>query len=799
MIKYTVSIILLLTASLFTIIVNSQSQTIVNQDSVLINDTLKILNSSDSSKSSDTTSVSFKPNLKPYLNIPKLNASKIVIDGNISEEVWKEAGLADNFTEISPGDNIKPEVETKVRIFYDENYLYLAFTCYENDMKSVRASMADRDRMYGDDWVGPFIDTYSDFKQAFELYSNPKGIQGDLLWTPNNEDSNYDMIYDTEARMYSDRWTAEFRIPFKSLRFPAKDIQTWRVHILRNRPRGARQEIYWASVSRDDPDFLGQSGYLDGIKNIESGSNIELLPYVLGTQNSYLADFYDPHAGLVNDNLIGEFGFSGKYSLSTTLTLDGTYNPDFSQVEADAPQININSPFALFFPEKRPFFLEGINYFSTPINVSYTRSINNPLYAAKLTGKINNLDIGFLSAYDQNTPYIVPLTERSFFLASEKTSYSNILRLKYDLGGQNSIGAIYSGREESAENSSNSYNFTGYNRNFGIDGSFNFETNYYLTFQVLQNMTKEFNDTNFYYNTLKNYRFDNRKYTALFDGESYNGTNAYISFNRNAEGWSFYTEYFYQPSTVRRDNGFISRVNFHQFFMQQEYNFYPTGNIFQRFDPEANFEIRYDIDGNKLGDFLEFNQIVQFKNGIQINGGYLPVNDERYGGIYHTGVNRWHFGLDANNLSKVLTGGFFYEWGKYIVRFAQPSFIGYGHNFDLYATIKPFDQLRNDIEYSYSELSTKNNGELLYAGYVLSDKISYQFNKNFFFRVLLQYDLFSRYFSVDPLLSYKWNPFTILYAGSSHDAYELQDILGNSAYQETNRVFYLKFQYLFNL
>jgi len=763
--------------------------------SILFSQTSEI---KDSTGLIDSIAATFKPNVKPLIIIPKLNAGKIEIDGNLSEEVWSNAKLADNFTEINPRENAKPEVDTKVKIFYDDSYIYFGFTCYETDMASVRASISDRDRMYSDDWVGPFIDTYSDLKQGFELYSNPKGIQGDLLWTPDNEDDNYDMIYDSEARMYSDRWTVEFRIPFKSLRFPNTDVQNWRIHILRNRPRGARQEIYWASVSRDDPNFMGQSGYLNGIKNIKSGNNIELLPSITATQNSYLTNSSDPESEFYYDNPKGAFGLSGKYSLSSTLTLDGTYNPDFSQVEADAPQININSPFALFFPEKRPFFLEGINYFSTPINVAYTRSINNPLFAAKLTGKADKLDIGFISAYDENTPFIVPLTERSFFLSSEKTSISNILRLKYDLGGQNFIGGIFSDREENADDNKD-FGFTGFNRNYGIDGSFNFESNYYLTFQFLQNQTKEINDTNFYYRTLKPYKFDNDKYTALYDGESYNGQNAFVSFNRNAENWSFYSEYFYQGSTVRRDNGFIVRNNFHQFFMQQEYNFYPTGKLFQRINPEVNYQIRYDTDGKLLNEFVEFNPVFELKNGIKFYGGYLPVNNENYKGIYFKSVNRSHFGLDANNLSKVITGGFFYEWGKYVVKFATPSFIGFGHNFDLYATIKPTEKLRNDLNYSYSELSTKAGGEKIYAGYVLSNKISYQFNKKFFFRVLLQYDLFSRYFSIDPLLSYKWNPFTILFIGSSHNINELQNFSGISGYHESNRTIYMKFQYLWSL
>lgn len=752
----------------------------------------------DTSDRIDTAEVSFKPNILPGLNVPKLNAGNMNIDGVLNEDVWNNAVTAENFTEISPGDNVKPEVETKVKIFYDDDYIYFGYTCYEKDMESVRASLSDRDRMYGDDWVGPFIDTYSDLKQGFEMYVNPKGIQGDLLWTSNSEDSNYDIIYDSEAQMYKDKWTAEMRIPFKSLRFPDRKEQKWRIHLLRNRPRGARQEIYWASVSRDNPNFMGQSGTLNGIKDVKRGRDIQILPYVLGTQNSTLEDFSDPDSKYTHGKLEGEIGLSAKYGLSSTLTLDATYNPDFSQVEADAPQININSPFALFYPEKRPFFLEGIDHFATPINVSYTRSINNPLFAAKLSGKINKLDIGFISAYDENTPYIIPLTERSFFLSSNKNSISNILRMKYDMGGENYLGFIFSDREQSAD-SSKAFGFTGFNRNYGFDGKFNFASNYYLTFQILQNNTKEINDTNFKYNSLKNFRFDDNKYTALLDGESYSGSNVYLSFNRNARNWSFYSEYFFQAPTVRRDNGFIQRNNFHQLFMQQEYNFYPEGKVLRRVNPELNMEIRYDAKGKLKEQFVELNLVTDWTNGIYSSAGYLPVNNEDYGGIFHKNINRWHFNMEANNLSKFITGGFYYEGGKFIVRFEDPTYVGFGHNLDIWATIKPFDRLRNDINYSYSELSKSAGGEKLFAGYVVSDKISYQFNKNFFLRVLLQYDLFSRNFTVDPLLSYKWNPYTILFLGSSHDISEISDNNGFGKYTETDRYFYLKFQYLWSL
>lgn len=750
----------------------------------------------DTSSISDTVRAEFVPNVRPELNIPKLNPGKISIDGVPDESVWKDAALAKNFTEISPGDNVKPEVDTEVRIFYDDDNIYFAYTCHEPDMGSVRASMSDRDRMYGDDWVGPFINTYGDLKSGFEAYVNPKGIQGDLLWTTDNEDSNFDFIYESEAKMYNDKWTAEIKIPFKSLRFPDKPEQVWRIHLLRNRPRGARQEIYWASVSRDDPNFMGQSGYLKGIKNIKRGTDIRFLPYVLGTHNSYLEDRQNSNSDFKSGKIIGEFGIDAKYGISSTLTFDATYNPDFSQVEADIPQIDVNSPFALFYPEKRPFFLEGIENFSTPINVSYTRSINNPIFAAKLSGKINNLSIGFLSGYDENMPFLIPLSERSFYFSSNKNSISNILRLKYDLGGENYVGAIFSDREESAD-SSKAFGFTGFNRNYGIDGRFNFAKYYYVNFQLLQNNMKEINDTSFNSEILREYKFDDDKHTALLDGESYSGTNAFLSFSRSAEGWSFSTEYFLQPSTVRRDNGFIMTNNYQNFFMQQEYNFYPETKVFRRINPEFYSELRFDTHGRIKQQYLDLNVVTDFTNGLYTQFGYYAVNNESYGGILHKNVNRWHINVEANNLSKIFTGGFYYEIGKFIVRFDEPSYVGFGSNLELWATFKPFDRLRNDLNYYYSELSKTAGGEKLYAGYVINDKISYQFTKNFFLRLILQYDLFDRNFSIDPLLSYKWNPYTILFLGSTHDLNEIQNSEGFPQYYETDRQIFLKFQYLF--
>lgn len=747
---------------------------------------------------SPDSSSSFSPNIKPELNIPKLSPGNIKIDGELNEYVWEKAAVANNFTEISPGDNVKPEVETEARIFYDDDYLYFGFICYENDMKSVRATISDRDRMYADDWVGPFIDTYGGLKQGFEMYCNPNGIQGDLLWSTNNEDSNFDIIYDSEAKIYDDRWTAEFRIPFKSLRFPDTKNQTWRIHIIRNRPRGARQEIYWASVSRDNPSFMGQAGILNGIKDVKRGKDIQLLPYILGTQGSSLKDLSNPSSGMQHNKILGQIGLNGKLGLSSTLTLDAALNPDFSQVEADAPQISINSPFALFYPEKRPFFLEGKQNFQTPVNVVYTRSINNPIGAVKLSGRSGKMEIGFLSAYDENTPFILPLLEKSYFLPSDTKSLSTILRLKYDLGGENHIGAVFSDREEtSSENKT--FDFKGFNRNFGIDGRFHFASNYYASFQLLGYSTKEFTDTIFYYNTLKGQTFDDGKHTLLYDGEYYTGIGAYASFSREARGWNFFGEYGFEAPTARRDNGFIQNNDYHNAFMIQEYQFYPEGNLFRRINPEFYINYQWTASGRLIDQWTKIGLVTEFRNGIRTEIGYLPFNQGEYGGVFHKNVNRYNFGIYADNFSKLITGGVYGDWGRYIVRFESPSFVGYGYNLGIYATLRPYEKLRNDIEYEYSQLARSSGGELLYAGYVLSDKISYQFNKNLFLRVLFQYDMFGKQFTIDPLLSYKWNPYTIFFAGSSHNMNELTGSDNITNYFETDRQFFLKFQYLWSL
>ncbi|MBE2256278.1 MAG: carbohydrate binding family 9 domain-containing protein [Ignavibacteria bacterium] len=755
---------------------------------------LSVFPVSDSSNFSDTSKKSeseFKPNVRPELNIPRVPNGSIIIDGNLTDEKWKDAVIADNFTEISPKDNVKPEVETKVYVAYDDDAIYFGYICYE-DMSTLRASMTTRDRMYQDDWVGPFIDTYNDQKQGYEFYVNPYGIQGDLFWTANNEDSSPDYIWQAETKIYDDRWTAEIRIPFKTLKFKEKDEQIWRVHLLRNRYRGARQEIYWASVSRDNPNFLEQAGILKGIKKIKSGNHLEILPYVSGKKQYSVNDYSNPVLGSNSEKF--DFGGSIKYGLSSAMTLDFTFNPDFSQIEADAQIIDANNPFALFLQEKRPFFLEGFNSFRSPGNLVYTRAINNPLFAGKITGKTEKFDYGFMTAYDQNTTYIIPMSDRSFIIPSKQKSLSNIFRIKYDLGSENFIALTASDREFTRD-TTKTFDFSGHNRVLGLDWRYRFEQNYLFIGQILGYNTKEINDTNLFNSDV---RFGkNGEYTARFDGEEFSGVGGFAAISRSSRNWFFYKEFSYQPSTARKDNGFMSRNDYYELFFENGYSFYPEGKTIRKYTPSIIGGVMHDTEGKMKELWMEWVNTIEFTNGIYLYPNFLFVNNEFYRNENLREVRRFSIGTDINSL-KIIRGGGRYSIGKYIVRNTVP-YVGTGQNFNFYFTFLPIDRIRNDFSYSYSDVSNENGVGKLFAGYVINNTFSYQFNREFSCRLLFQYNSFDNSFNVDPLISYKWNPFTVLYVGSTHYFEEFSGAGNTNFHKESYRQIFMKFQYLLSM
>ncbi|HWQ82752.1 MAG TPA: DUF5916 domain-containing protein [Ignavibacteria bacterium] len=736
----------------------------------------------------------FEPNKFSEITIHRIDNSEISIDGELNESAWLKTVMHNNFAEVSPGDNTKPEVKTEVGMFYDDNNLYFGFVCHDNDMKKIRKTLANRDNIFSDDFVGFFLDTYNEGKQAYELFVSPYGIQGDLMWTsPGNEDDTFDMIWYTASKEYSDKWTVEIAIPFKSIRFPDRDVQDWQIQFLRIRPRENRSQYSLMPISRDDPTLFTHACKVKGVNGIKGGKNIEVLPYAMSTQSGQISDSKNANSNFNNEDIKGQFGVNVKYGITSTMTADFTLNPDFSQIESDAGVITANSVYAISYSEKRPFFLEGANIFKAPSSTVYTRSINNPLLAFKLTGRAGRTEIGVLSAYDRRTPFIVPFKENSEFVGTDRKSLSNIVRLKHSINGDDSyIGFIFTDRQV-AKKDEHLPNVDGFNRNFGIDGKYRFLKNYSFDFQILKSITKEIDETTF----TPDGNFGNENYTKKFDGDSFSGMQYLTTFYKDAKHWSFNVQFIALSPNVRKDAGFLQSNDQITLSTWQGYMLYPETKVLLRLQPQFYSHIIHDYSGKFREVYLQFETWMQLFNQISVDVGYRVVNSEVWGGVYNQGARSAWLNFNVNTFGAFTFGGYA-DIGKSIIRSENPD-VGYKQAYSLWSTFKPINNIVMSNSWDYFELSKNYKGEKIYAGYIFRNVTTYNLTREISFRLVSEYNSFSDGFYFNPLASYKPNPFTIFYFGFTNMYENLNTPDFKPKYVMTDRQFFLKMQYLFRI
>lgn len=774
----------------------SQSDSVINPGNIKFSTTQGFIDSTKSflkDTSKNISDTNFKPNKSSEIVINKIEKPEINIDGELNEVEWQKAAKFENFSEIDPGDNIKPEVQTEVYMFYDVENLYIGYVCNENRMDKVRKTLCARDNIFNDDFVGIILDTYKEGKQSFELFVNPYGIQADLMRNSyGNEDASYDAIWYSDAKIHKDKWTVEIKVPFKSLRFPETPTQEWNLHILRIRPRDNRYQYSWIEINRDSPTLFTVCGKIKGIKNIKSGNNLEILPYFVASQEGNISDKEDADSPFHNEDIMGQFGFNVKYGITSNLTADFTYNPDFSQIESDAGVINVNNTYAIFYPEKRPFFIEGANIFDSDIYTVYTRTINNPLFAFKLTGKIGKYDIGYLTGYDRKTPFIIPFSENSDFHPTERRSLSNIFRVKRALYGESYIGFIMTDRE--VNNPGTQFlDVDGYNRNIGIDGSLRFFENFSFQFMFLNSITREINDT-----TYKNTgRFDYDKYSNALDGEYFSGIQTYLNLNKSSRNWNFSITYSSSPPEIRRDNGFISSNDYRTFSTWQGYLFYLEKGILLRMETSVQGSVRYNFNWDFKEVYFMPQIWLRFVNQISTSIRYLCVNNEEFRGVFLKHANRVLFDLNVNSLQEI-RGGMSLAIGKYIVRNDNP-YVGWGFEVSLWGDIKPIKNIVISPSLDYFELSESYMGSKIYAGYIFRTTGVYQISKPLSLRLITELNTFSSTFSINPLVSFKPNPFTVFYLGFTSQYDQLVPQTGYAKYVISDRQLFLKIQYLFRI
>ena len=369
---------------------------------------------------------------------PRLEEPSIRLDGRLDEEAWEAGAVLSGFTQYDPTEGIAATQETRVRVLVTSEAILFGIQAFDGDPDGVRATLAQRDGFgRSDDYVRVLLDTFNDNRRAYVFQVNPLGVQGDGVWVEGSRreiDWNPDFLWESAGQVGPRGYSVEVRVPLNSLRFPDAPLQDWGLQVMRRIQRNGF-EASWAPLTGERASTLAQSGRLQGLEGLEPGRLLDVNPVVTARRQGGL----DPETGRFSrSSPTGDVGMNLTYGLTSNLTLDATYNPDFSQVEADAGQITVNERFALYFPEKRPFFLEGTDIFSMPRNLVYTRSIANPVGAAKVSGKVGGVSVAYIGALD-----------RSGSAAGDPAV--NLLRVKGDVGGSSTVGMVYTDRTASGE------------------------------------------------------------------------------------------------------------------------------------------------------------------------------------------------------------------------------------------------------------------------------------------------------------------------------------------------------------
>ncbi len=478
---------------------------------------------------------------------------EIHVDGDLSDSGWQEAARVDTFFETKPGDNVPPQVQNIAYLAYDDHYFYAGFFFEDKDPIAIRARLADRDNVPSyTDYGGVILDPRGEGKVAQMFLANPRGIQYDAINSDTaGEDSSPDFFWESAAKIGEKGWTLEMRIPFSSLRYHDVNPEQWRILLYRNHPRSYRYQYFSSVLPRSSSCFICHSRPLIGLKDLPSGSHYVLAPYLAANQISRPEG--ELGSRLRSDDPNTEVGLDVKWLPNPNLVIDATVNPDFSQIEADAPQIAANERFALFFSEKRPFFLENVDLFTTPLQAIYTRNFTSPRYGLRATGDLKGTQFTVLAGEDRGGgSVILPGPEGSDFADQDFESKVVLGRVKRSFG-KTFASFLYSGREIDGG---------AYNRVFGPDFEWRSKSGDSVVKAQLLLSRSETPD-----------RPDLAK---EWDGRDLAGSAAHLRFGWGKKGWDFYGSTEHVSPEFRADNGFMPTVGYRNLYLEGGYSSYPV-------------------------------------------------------------------------------------------------------------------------------------------------------------------------------------------------------------------------------
>ena len=716
----------------------------------------------------------------------KLKNSKILIDGIINNNEWDNAQKVILDYEVNPGNNITPKENTTAFITYTDTHLYVGIYAYANP-EEVRASVRSRDDfgMISDDFVLVRFDTYADGRNNYLLLSNAFGSQLDAravnaLTDEDRYDVSFNLEYETKGTIVSDGYQVEFKIPFSSLPFPNGTNQKWNFNITRQAFRdGIPIDIRSQPFDRTDPCQVCQTTDKLIFSEITIEKRIELLPYVAAG----LGGEKDNINGPINySKLKPNAGLGVNLDLNKNSTLEITLNPDFSQVEADVTQIDINSSVALEYPERRPFFNRGTDIVQYSNGAFYSRSINNPLISTKLISQGKKERVYFLSAIDQNSIYQIAGEDRSY-LGQGGQSFVNVLRYQRFVNKNTRLGLISTNRY---------FKNGGYGNLLGTDGWFLFSKNWRLTYELSLNFNEEpiadWIDTE---DSLTDR-------SIALNGERFNGKSIYVQLYRNTQNWKSYFTYKDISPDFQADLGFVVKNNRRWATIAHAYQIFPNKPAIQFFSIGSKADVLYTYQ-----DYLKtisIDGIISLKTlfNTEINYSYdWDVFKNFLGRDYKNLVsNRFDI---QNNPSESFSMNINLTFGRDLAYNEENPEIGKEFNFFIMPGFQISNKLKISPSIRYAKLKKLNEDAYYYNGSISRFSVRYQFNNFFNIRLISEYNSFTERFFIQPLIQWNPNPSTVFYIGGNQNSLNDFNDEVNSFFRIDQTQFFLKFQYLIGL
>jgi len=729
--------------------------------------------------------------VRPTVVIPRVDEAPALEDFLAMKRSPRLAGRmlkVTNFTQTLPRDGEPVSQPTDAYLGYDSEHIYVVTVAFDAQPGLIRARVTPREKFSGDDKIDVFLDTFHDERRAYGFTCNPLGVQMDGRWTEgSNFDSSFNALWHSRGRITDKGWVTWMAIPFKSLRFPAVEQQEWGLVLIRWIPRNNEQAT-WPWVTSTINGRINQGATMVGIENISPGRDLQLIPYGFARSFRALDTRDQDRVEFNSETAEPDAGLDAKYVIRNRFALDVAVNPDFSQIESDEPQVTVNQRFEVFYRERRPFFLENTDYFSTPITLFFSRRIVEPLFGVRLTGKQGPYTIGALIADDESPGRVVPPDHP---LHGTRARFG-VVRVNRDLFREATAGFLFTDREYEG----------GHNRVGSLDTRFKLSPNWIGTLQAAASST------------------------LSLDGSSKSGPAYSAQLVREGRHFTQRTDYLDISPDFRAQTGFVNRTNIRSLTQDVTYLFRPQGKSLLSWGPSVSGGAIWDHEGTRLDWELEARLDWEFNRQTKVGVFYTPgrerLRPEDFSGL-SDGMDFPTRGVGVSVSSQYvsqLTFSGSYSFGKEINLVpleGDVPVLADSMAANIAFTARPNRHLLSENSYVLSRLSSIGAGDRIFTNHILRSKWNWQFNPELGLRVILQYETVlanqsltrletTKNFNADVLFTWMMNAWTALHVGYNGNLQNLalppaglrgQFIRTDDMFMDA-RQFFVKFSYLFS-